>query len=156
MYGALDHVYADRQIESINTLIIGELCTDKTLEGFCQLDGSLKIMLPNRSLLSSKQIFFHLTSVLREGGNVIILDKGCSNGVSCYDYPFLSQISRLELKMTDECKKRNYPILYAPWQSIKLLLGLGSSRVQNVNCPDEEIIEVCKRKNFHLIYLRIK
>lgn len=155
MYGVLDHVSANRPIETVSTLVIGDLCSDKALNSVCQLDGSLKIMLPNRSLESSKLILFHFTSVLKEGGNVVITDKGSNKGVTCYDYPFFSQITRMELRMKDESKKRNYPLLYAPLQSLQLLFGFGASKIHKENCPDEEIIEMCKRKKFQLIYLKI-
>ena len=156
IYGALDHVNANRQIEAVNTLIIGDLCTEKVLKKVCHLDSSLKIMFPNRSLVSSKLILYHLTSVLMEGGDVVIIDKGGGHGVTCYDYPFLSQITRLELNMKDESKKRNYPLLFAPLQSIKLLFGFGAYKIQQEECPDEDIIGMCKRKKFKLTYLKIK
>lgn len=156
IYGALNHLNANRQIETVNALIIGDLCTEKVLKKVCNLDGSLKIMFPNRSLVSSKLILYHLTSVLREGGDVIIINNGKGHGVTCYDYPFLSQITRLELNLKNESKKRNYPLLFAPLQSIRLLLDLGAYRIQQEECPDEDIIEMCKRKKFKLIYLKIK
>ena len=155
LYGALDHVHPNRQIETVKTLIIGDLCSDKVLKNVCQLDGALKIMFPNRSLISSKLILSHFTSILNEGGDVIIIDKGSKMGVTCFEYPFLSQITRLELNMKDECKKRYYPLLFAPMDSFHILFGIDFSKFHQEECPDLEIVGICKRKKFNLKYLRI-
>jgi hypothetical protein len=156
LYEALQHVQANRPIESINTLIIGDLCKDRMLMQLCQSNQSIKIMRPKRSLESSKLILAHFTSVLREGGKVIIIDLGSKEGVSCLDYPFLSQISRLELNLSENSKRISYPLLFFPLQCIRLMFGLGCSKIHEAECPDNEIVEICNRKQFKLMYLSNK
>ena len=156
MYGALEHVHANRPVESIDTIIIGDLCDERTLKQVCSLDHSLKILFPGRSLASSKLILGHLTSVLREGENVVIVNKGIMEGITYFDYPFLSQISRAELNMTKKSRRIYYPLLFAPVRSLKLLMGLACSNFKITNCPDKEIEDLCKRKKFNLIYLSNK
>ena len=154
MYGALQNVHPNRPVQKTDTLIIGDLCSDKILGHMCQLNSSIKIMLPNRSLKTSKLILAHFTSVLPEGGRVIIVDRGSKSDISCYDYPFLSQISRLELGLIENNRKMNNPLLYMPLQSLRLLFGLSMTKYSILECPDKEIVEMCCRKQFVLSYLK--
>lgn len=153
MYDALNHIHANRPIESIDTLIIGDFCLDRNLKQFCHLSHALKIMFPGRSLASSKLILEHFTSVLKEGGTVIIVNGGIKDGISSFDYPFFSEVTRKELQMHMNRSYFYYPLFFAPFKSLKMTFGLVSSKFQITECPDKEVVELCCRKKFNLFYL---
>lgn len=152
--GALRYVSSNRAVRTVDTLVIGDLCSSKILKGVCSLDNAVKVIYPGRSLSSSKRILSHLTSLLPQGGNVVIVDRGSQTEVTPYDYPFLSQLARLELNIKEESKKISYPLFYMPWQSLRLLFGLSIGlKLSVVDCPDQELKALCNRKSYNLIYL---
>ena len=54
---------SDRPVAEVNTLIIGDMYSPKILSGYCQLDHSLSIVAPYRSLASSALILNHVESI---------------------------------------------------------------------------------------------
>ena len=152
---ALRYVSSNRDVQTVDTLIIGDMCPNKLLREVCSLDHSVKLVYPDRSLSSSKRILSHLTSLLPQGGNVVIVDRGSQNEVTPYDYPFLSQLARLELNIKEESKKIDYPLFFMPWQSLRLLFGISDSKLSVADCPDRELKDLCNRKSYNLIYLAI-
>lgn len=153
MYAPLLRLKANRDVEIVDTLIIGDLISDSQLKKFCSLDRSMKVLLPGRSLFASSCILNHLSSVLSPKGTVVIVDGGSQAGLTEYDYPYLYWVFAKEYGVIDNPSMRNIPIRYMPIKSIQILLGLSFHRFHESRCNDEIINKLCFRKGYKLIYL---
>lgn len=145
---------AKRDVESIDTLIIGDVCSDKVLNKFCSLDHCLKFTVPGRSLQSSLLLLCHLESVLKENGTVVIIGpkKKRNENVTLFDLPLISLVSSLELGINKKAAINSYPLIRHPFRSFRMLLGFTPLRGQN-ECPMKDFETLCKRKKFHFTYL---
>ncbi len=143
-----------REIRQWNTLVTGDFTPPHTGSG--NNGNTLLITAPGRSLEASRQILLHTGSALAENGEVIILNKGKERKNKTYtifDIPYLGLVARKELGLERLERKARYPIIYEPLKSIRLLLGISSGKYVPETCPDEVIVNYCKRKGFKLTYL---
>ena len=153
LYGPLEKIKSTRPIEKIDTLVIGDICSDTLLNQYCDLEHSMKLMMPGRSIMATYILLCHFTSVLQEGGKVIVVDGKGKDGLSVYDYPYLSQLTRMGLKMKENGRKMTYPLFFMPLKSLLLLTGWGGDMYKKGKCLDDNIVKLCGRKKFELIYL---
>lgn len=145
---------ARRKVEMIETLIIGDRCPDDILKSYCQLNNSLKIIAPLRSLASSELILDHVESVLSNTGTVVIVSpkRKREEKISLFDLPYIGIVASKELGVEPKSFLNRIPLLRHP---VRCLLWLFPSRRNFLTseCPDLHIVNLCKRKGFHLIYL---
>lgn len=147
---------ANRKVENIDTLVVGDVCSRNSLNVFCGLQHALCIMAPGRSLNSSALILKHLTSRLVSGGHVVIVDGGGNSDTTAFDCPYLSQIAKMRLNYVSKGRYIKYPIIFCLWQCIMFLIGRPVGRVLEKPCPNKEIVELCNRKGFRLTYLYLR
>lgn len=138
-------------------LFIGEYCNIANIipEGktYLQFDA------PDRTLFASKLIVEGKFSWLAEkkGTCVIICKKNneTSTEVSLFDIPFLHRIIIKSYKLSFLEKKLNYPWIYAPIKTFRFLNKRPTYKLQNVDCPDKQIIDFCRKRGINLQYYRI-
>lgn len=145
---------ARRDIETVDTLVVGDMCSKQVLKRYCTSANSLVIMAPGRSLSSSALIIAHLESVLQEGGTVIMIGtkRDNVNKVTAFDLPFISRVSLLELGIKKSFALCNMPFYLYPFKSIRMIIGSHGTKSE-ADCPSENIKKMCERKNLKLIYL---
>lgn len=153
MYSPLLRLKANREVETIDTLIIGDLISDSQLRRYCSLERSMKVLSPGRSVYASSCILSHLSSVLASNGTVIIVDGGSNSGLTEYDYPYLYWVYAMENGVPDNPTKRNIPILYMPLKSLQMLMGISFHHYRISECSNDVIKELCSRKGFKLVNL---
>ena len=148
-----ERLNARRKVETVKTLVIGDVCSRKILSRHCDLSKSMIITAPDRSLATSALLLDHLESVLCSDGTVVIVGSKhpCRQLVTAFDIPFIGLITALELGINRNSSAYAFPLLLHPVRCAKLL---GGRRVRTVGkCPDQHIAALCKRKGFRLIYL---
>ena len=154
MYSPLQRLRANRQVERIDVLVIGDMISDSLLSKYCSLEHAMKVLMPGRSLATSATLLAHLSSVLSTNGTVVIVDGGSSEDISVFDYPYLSQVTKLEMGVYDQPWKTTNPFRYIPEKSLKILFRTYCfTNFHEKRCPDDCITELCKRKGLKLIYL---
>lgn len=151
----MKRINAKREVETIDTLVVGDVCSQKIIDRYCGTSNCLQITAPGRSLYSTVLIIAHLESILVEKGTIVMIgpSRDYGNRVTSFDLPFISRISLLEIGI----KKKsfilnNLPFFLHPIMSLKFLSGNGGKK-EETECPDESIKELCKRKGFDLICL---
>lgn len=144
---------AGRDVEFVDTLVVGDICSRKILSKFCDLSHSMIVTAPDRPLYTSSLILSHLESVLCKAGNVVIVasQNPIKKQISSFDIPFINRITAKELSVKRNSVLNSYPLLLHPIRCIKLLGGGRYRRLEE--CPEEGIISLCRRKGFNLIYL---
>lgn len=144
---------AKREVEIVDTLVIGDICSRSILEKYCDLSHSMVIMAPDRSLKTSSLILSHVESVICDAGTVVIVASRNPSRklITSFDIPFFNRITALELGIDKKSVLYNFPILLHPIKCIKLLGGYRSRKLEE--CPKDEIVKLCKRKGFNLVYL---
>lgn len=150
-----ERLTARRKVEEIKTLVIGDTCPDNVLEKYCQLNNSLKIEAPMRSLASTALILDHVESVLSQEGTVVIVapKKMNEEKISLFDLPFIGIVASKELGIERKSLLNRIPLLRHPVRSLVWLFPGGRDRTP-ANCPNEQIVNLCKRKGFQLVYLQ--
>ena len=153
-WNVLSFLHKRDEIKPIDTLVIGDTCTQELLEKY-KLGNSLEIQFPDRGLLASRLIFMHVESVLEEHGRLIILhDKNTTREkLSIYDIPYLHAITLKELKLESKAKSVRYPLILEPVKSIKYLLGIKKTGYHEAKCPIPELVSFCNERRIDLIYL---
>ncbi len=141
-------------IRNVDYLIIGDMCDPNQLipsgKTYVQLSA------PDRNLMSAYEILRHTYSILDEKyGTVVFVIKDKYINVerfSIFDIPLFHKITinRLNLKMM--IIKANFPFLFSPLKSIKLLLGIKISGWKNCECPKKKINQFCEERSIKLIY----
>lgn len=151
----LSKLHSKREIKSYHNLIIGDFAAPSCYQHFCAKGESLVVTSPNRTLEATWHILAHIESILDEEGTCIIIDstKQAKNDISIFDIQYLSLVSRLELKIDSNTFKYRYPLLSNPVTCLKFLLKVYSTGFLQATCPDERIVNLCKRKRIKLIYL---
>lgn len=151
----LSKLHSQREVKSYCNLIIGDFAAPSCYQHLCEKGESFVITSPNRTLEATWHILAHVESILDEGGTCIIIDsaKQARTDISTFDVPYLSLVSRLELKIDSNTFKYRYPLLSAPIICLKFLLKVYSMGFIEQTCPDNQIVSLCKRKGFRLIYL---
>lgn len=148
---------ARREIKKYQYLIIGDMCPHSILKNYIsQPSNSLILLSPNRSLDASYQILLHTISILDENGTCIIIDSGkqYKNPYTIFDIPYLSLITRKELKIEHLEKKRFYPLYYEPIKSLQTLFNLSIRRkYQKENCKDKRFGDFFQHRTTQFIYL---
>ena len=139
---------------NVDYLIIGDMCDPNQLissgKTYVQLSA------PDRNLMSAYEILRHTYSILDEKyGTVVFVIKDKYINVerfSIFDIPLFHKITinRLNLKMM--IIKANFPFLFSPLKSIKLLLGIKISGWKNCECPKKKINQFCEERSIKLIY----
>lgn len=150
----LERLDSKREIMNVDTLVIGDLCSMKTINSYSNDESRVVIMAPGRSLYSSLVILNHTGSVLKKGGRVVIIapKKKVKQKLTVFDTPFVSFVTSLEEGCNKNALENNYPFFVAPVRCIKMLLGNKASKTET-QCKDNKIIDYCQRKGFKLVYL---
>lgn len=151
----MEHLGARRRVETVDTLVIGDTCSEKVLSRYCDLKSCLTITAPSRSLAASAQILAHVESVLKEGGKVIIVKAKheTSQAITIFDLPMMSLIAALESGYQRRSfLNRRIPFFRYPLRSIRMLMRSRADR-QEIDCPDKDIAALCQRKGFNLVCL---
>ena len=144
-----------REVKIINTLVIGDVCSLKTLTKFIDKDKTLFLTCPKRSVEASFQILLHTFSRIDGNGHIVIVDNGeKSHSVyTFFDTIWMNYITKKELGLERISGRSKYPLLFNPFVSFLILIGYKSNKYKMDVCPDNEIINFCKERNFKLSYL---
>lgn len=148
----LHELYPQRPLWDINTLVIGETCSSRSLSSRFDLQHTLIITAPIRSVEASLLILKHVSSRLDGNQICIIAPSKELNNISVLDIPFLSLLTKLEMNLKDNRRERQFYIFYHPLIFIKFLCSLFSMP-KEMACDNVEVIDYCKRKGFNLIFL---
>ncbi len=144
-----------RKVKKIDTLVIGDLCSEKFLNKYYNPNSSIVITAPGRSLTASAEILAHVETILCEHGKVIIVEpkRETSHPITIFDLPVLSLITSLEFGYSRKSfVNRRIPLFRSPVRSLQMILG-SRARRERTDCPNESINALCKRKGFLLIFL---
>ena len=144
---------SNRKIRKIDTLIIGDWCSRRLLAQRFDLSCSLVLLAPERSERASFLILEHLASRL-DGKNVCIIKPHRDHDlIGVYDIPYLSQLTKMELGLTNTPHKRLSFLLENPFALFRFLyspfVNLHEAQIQN-----EDLMKYCERKGYVLTYLQ--
>lgn len=151
----VNQMNANGTIRNVDYLIIGEsIDVHRVID---EKSTFFAILSPERSREASKEILKHTFSILKEAGTVILVDKEKNQkGYSCFDILWFHDITikRLKLKKIF-CK---FPFFVKPIASLQILLQLNnaSKKLEEIECPDEELKEFCGLRELNLKYYRVK
>lgn len=154
----VNQMNANGTVRNVDYLIIGENFDSSRL-----VDASsskFQILSPGRSLYVSKEILRHTFSILKEGGTVIILDKGNKNQkFTCFDTLWLHDITIKRLGLKVERKLNKFPLFLSPIKSICILFNIRnmqSGTPVEMKCPDESIAEFCFKRGLNFKYYLLR
>lgn len=137
-------VYGKGQIRNIDYLIIGDMADIRDICG--KGKKTVCIMSPNRSLECSFWVLKRMFSLLNEkSGKAIITVKEKNikkQGVTLFEYSFLSPIYRNILKVHYLEKRRKHPFFYSPIRSFELVCGT-KHKSEKTEYLDNNIEEFC-------------
>lgn len=155
IYDPLKKLWASRPVNQIEAVVIGNICSKKTISKFCNLNRTLFFTAPNRSLLGSQVILYHVESIIKKNGTVIIsLSPKDSGMISWFDIPYLNKISLYEYGISNQKSyKRNFPIIFHLKDCLRFLFGYKSSNISSKTLSDEKIVSLCERKGFNHIII---
>lgn len=143
-----------RPIKQVDTLIIGDICSKRYLKRRYDLSHTLLITAPGRSFYASKLILEHVASRLDGKQVCIITKKNNKKKVQELDFPYLSQLTKMELGVnSNHIKKELYFFIY-PIELIQYFLGLMLKPKERV-CEDAQLASYCERKGFKITVLYI-
>ncbi len=143
---------ANREIRTVNAMVIGDVCSEKLLSSITNKDKTLYLTCPGRSLNASFQILLHTVSRIDSDGHVVIVDGG-STKFTAFDTIWLNSITLKELGLETLSKRIKLPLIYHPLISTLILTGYKTDKYITDECPDKEIINFCKGKQLKLTYL---
>lgn len=158
VYGNLSLFDSRRHIKKYTTMVIGDCCSESNYLPYCNnKEEVIAIMSPNRSLNASYQILLHTFCILDEGSTCIIVckKKMVSNDISFFDIPYLNTITQKELGIESLRHKLLCPLIFSPVITLKQLLDIKSV-YHNDTCPNNDIVEFCKKRGLRLIYMTDK
>ncbi len=149
----LRELTSKRNIKTIETLIIGDYCSRKVLSSLYDLDKSLIVMAPGRSVKASLLILQHLASRL-DGKNVcIVAPKYTTETITPLDAPFFSELTKFDLGVSNSIKQRFIYLMKHPL----ILLTALTTAIKNpslVQPFNSDILTYCNRKGFNLTCLQ--
>lgn len=148
----LPDLSAERKIRRIENLIIGDRVSMRFLKKRFDISSSLIITAPGRSQKSSLLILQHVASRLDGKHVCIIIPSKNVEYISELDMPYLSRITKLELKVSENLRKRKFYYFYHPILLLRFILGFFVKPKQ-VDSEDEELIRFCERKGWSLTIL---
>lgn len=76
LYSPMLRLSANRKVEKVDTIVIGDMISISKLSQFCNLSHSMSLCAPGRTLNSSFLLLQHLTSRLDPKGSVVIVNRG--------------------------------------------------------------------------------
>lgn len=152
-----DFSYRGRPIRNVDYLIIGDLIR---LDFLNSMDYRIvQILSPDRTLEGAFWVLKRTFSLVNEeSGKVIIAIKKNNiekKHVSIFEYPFLSNIHKNILGITNLERKRRYPLFYSPIISLKLIIGHCHTSYP-YNCPSEEILTFCQERGLCLEFRMVE
>lgn len=123
-------------IRNVQYLVIGDLCNPRIFipEGA----SYVAVLAPNRSLEAAFEVFRHTESILDEYvGTVVFACKieNASKGLTIFDMPFMAEVTILSKRLQKLVHRSQFPLLYEPWQSIKLLSGMKKKNWHEQEVP---------------------
>lgn len=146
---------ASGKIRNVDYLIIGDIFDyNKIIDDSSSI---FSILSPNRSLCASKEILRHTFSILKDGGTVIIVDKGKKEKkYTCLDIVWFHDITIKELGLNK--KSSRFPLFSEPINSIAFLLNLIDRRkvLIEMECLDKSIKEFCLKRGLFFLYYKLK
>lgn len=151
------YAYGKKQVRNVDYLIIGDMADtgdicDKGKKTVC-------IMAPSRSLEGSFWVLKRMFSLLDErSGKAIIIVKEKNikkQGVTLFEYSFLSPVYRNILKVHYLGKRRKNPFLYSPIRSFELVCGIKHKSVKT-GCLDKSIEEFCRVRGIDIEFRLIR
>lgn len=151
------YAYGKKQVRNVDYLIIGDMADigDICEEG----DKTVCIMSPNRSLECSFWVLKRMFSLLdEESGKAIITVKEKNikkQGVTLFEYSFLSPIYKNILKVHYLEKRRKHPFFYSPIRSFGLVCGTKHKSVKTESL-DNNIEEFCRMRGIDVEFRLIR
>ena len=142
----------NREIRTINTMVIGDVCSEKLLSSIINKDKTLYLTCPCRSLNASFQILLHTVSRIDSDGHVVVVDGG-STKFTAFDTIWMNSITQKELGLETLNKRIKLPLIYHPLISTLILIGYKTNKYIMGECPDKEIINFCQENKIKLTYL---
>lgn len=150
-------VYGKNQVRNVDYLIIGDM-TD--IGDICDKEKkTVCIMAPDRSLEGSFWILKRMFSLLdEESGKAIITVKEKNikkQGVTLFEYAFLSPVYRNILKVHYLERRRKYPFFYSPVRSLKMICGIKHRSIKT-GCLDNSIEDFCRIRGIDVEFRLIR
>lgn len=149
------YAYGKKQVRNIDYLIIGDMAD---IGDICCKKIAC-IMAPNRSLECSFWVLKRMFSLLNEkSGKVIITVKEGNikkQGVTLFEYSFLSPVYRNILNVHFLEKQRKHPFFYSPIRSFLLVCGIKHKTVKT-GCIDNSIEEFCRERGINVEFRLIR
>lgn len=143
----------NRQIKTIDTLIIGDSCSLGYLKKYFDLERSLVLLAPGRSVEASYWILQHVYSRL-DGVNVcIIASRRDKEGFSPYDMLYFSRITKLELGLKEKGRELYYYLFLHPMTLLEYLCS-PLCHPKEKPSTNKELNDYCDRKGLQLTYLQ--
>lgn len=134
-----------------DTLIIGEPIDTSSLgikTGKC-----ISVTCPERSNKASTLLAYRLFSLLRIGGTLVITYHSKENKkISSLDIPYIHDVTLLE--MGNSVRKKYYPLLFNPIQSLKVAFG-SKSHLATLAENDKELSTFCDSRQIKLLTYQV-
>lgn len=154
---SVSQMNASGVIRNVDYLIIGENFDSSRIVDTS--NSKFEILSPGRSLCASKEILRHTFSILKEGGTVIIIDKGNKvQKFTCLDTLWFHDVTIKRLNLCYTKKLNKFPLLLSPINSIGILLNVRNKRWMpvEVECPNQSIAEFCSKRGLSFKYYLLK
>lgn len=140
-------------IRNVDYLLIGDYCDIKK---YVPWDKShVALFAPGRSYEGAFQILRNTHSILKEeGGTVVITIGKGKKPYTVFDVPFFHELTVKQYGLEKLRKKSRYPIIFAPINSLKFLMGGTRNSFKISENVSEELRAFCAERNYHLLLLK--
>lgn len=134
-----------------DTLIIGETIETSSLginTGKC-----ISVTCPGRSEEASEILAYRLFSLLKDGGTLVItFHRKESEKISSLDIPYIHDVTLLEMGIN--IRKKYFPLLLNPIQSLKVALGAKSHHATTAE-SNKELSAFCDSRQIKLLTFQV-
>ena len=145
-------VYGKDQVRTVNYMVIGDLFNASSI--IPPKKSTLYFEAPDRTLEGSFWILKRLFSIVDENNGKIIIAIKRKNiskeGISLFEYSFLSPIYVKILNVRKLAFQRKHPLLYAPIRTMKLLINKRYNKSVIEECPDMDISTFASERNLNI------
>lgn len=146
---------ARSRVRNVDYLLIGDMCRPEDIVPAGK--SYVQIAAPGRSLAACYEILRHTHSILKEDGGCAVLavqDKNSDKkSYSVFDVSFFHTVTVTKLCLERLSKWRSFPVLLAPWRTMRFLIGWKRDGWHRAACPDRGIERFCVERNIELRYM---
>ena len=116
---------AKRKIGTVDTLVVGDLCSKRILARHCNLRHSIIVTAPNRQLKSTAVVLNHLESILSNQGTVVVVapKRLTDEFLTLFDVPYIGLVTALENNVDRKSPINALPLLRHPLKCLRYIGG---------------------------------